>query len=75
MFVWRVVYRRMTDREWHPVNNKMYPEKRYATLCMRHASWHAEWDDQEKVWVDDQRDMLYKIQSAKVGDWEDFGAK
>ena len=67
------MYRYARNPEWRPVNNKIYTEKRYATLAMRHYGQgsSATWDSNEKVWVTKDGTMLFRIQSSTV-DWEDY---
>jgi hypothetical protein len=73
MEIWRAVMRWVDYPDWRSVNNKIYLERRYATLAMKHAAGrNVSWDDQEKVWVSQNGKTIYKIQKAVVEEWRDL---
>ena len=75
MEIWRAVWKASDGREWFPVNRKIYLERRFATLSMKHeAGKYAYWDDKEKVWVSANGRKVFKVQKAVVEEWEDLVA-
>ncbi len=72
MDLWRIIYKKADAEKWSPMSNKIYFTKGMATGVLK-RSWGLEpkdWDDQEKMWVDPRRTLVYRIQGTKV-EWTD----
>ena len=67
--VWRIIYKNVDWKEWKPID-RLYGTKGAATGVLKRGR-AVSWDDQTKVWITPDRQLVFRIQSSELI-WRDY---